>query len=282
MASLTQLKQEIQFNSRLTGVLDALKSIAAQQFQALEHTVTPHEVFFNAIQAIGGTLDLERLSHPFLHPSGPMGVILVTSDTGLLGGLNQQVVIAALQEYRREPGELMVIGERGVSHVREAGLPCHAFPGVSEGARRALANQVGEYALNQVLSGRISRLTIVYPRAFSFTVQKVEIARALPCTEWFHPGDARGARSGPALLESSPADVLEYLVRLWVGQRLFEVFGMSRLAELAARSVHLEGSCQELQRRGQKLRLRYFRERHEVIDRSMRELFASKSLYGNS
>ena len=61
---------------------------------------------------------------------------------------------------------------------------------------------------------------------------------------------------------------------------LVDIFGMSRLAELAARSVHLEGSSQELQRRGKTLQLRYFRERHEVIDRSMRELFASRSLYG--
>ena len=57
---------------------------------------------------------------------------------------------------------------------------------------------------------------------------------------------------------------------------------MSRLAELAARSVHLEGSTQELQRRGKKLHQQYFRRRHEVIDNSMRELFAARSLYGKS
>jgi hypothetical protein len=83
-------------------------------------------------------------------------------------------------------------------------------------------------------------------------------------------------------MESSIANTLEYLVWFWLGQRLYEVLGLSRLAELAARSVHLEGSCQELQRRGQKLRLRYFRQRHEVIDRNMRELFAARALYGQS
>ena len=82
------------------------------------------------------------------------------------------------------------------------------------------------------------------------------------------------------MLESSAASLLEYLVWLWLGGKLYEVFGLSRIAEMAARAVHLEGSSQELQRRGQKLRQQYFRKRHEVIDSNMRELFAARSLYG--
>ena len=65
MASLVRLKQEIQFNTRLGGVLDALKSIAAQQFQALERAFETNDRFFEAIQTIAGTFNLEQVSHPF-------------------------------------------------------------------------------------------------------------------------------------------------------------------------------------------------------------------------
>ena len=283
MASLTKLKQEIQFNTRLGGLLDALKSIAAQQFQSLERKFRSNSAFFDAIHTVAGAFDVEHLSHPFTRSEGPIGVIAVTSDTGLLGGLNQQVVLTAVQEYRRAPGELLIVGERGTSYVREHGLTCRAFKGVVDSERETLAAHVRDYALNQVLSGRLSGLSLVYPRALSFTLQRVELVRALPCAEWFRSKTTvRGTRSGPALLESPASGVLEYLVWLWVGQKLFEVFGTSRLAELAARSVHLEGSSQELQRRGKKLQLRYFRERHEVIDRSMRELFAAKAIFGGA
>ena len=283
MANIVRLKQEIQFNNRLSGLLDALKSIAAQQFQALERKFRTNPVFFEVVQTVLGTFDVEHLSHPFTRPEGPKGVIIVTSETGLLGGLNQQVVLAAMQEYRRAPGELIVIGERGVAYIREAGLSCKAFVGIPESARDALAGEVRDYALNQVLSGRLAGLSIAYPRALSFTLQRVELIRVLPCAEWFRAGTvARGIRSGPVLLESPAANVVEYLVWLWLGEKMIEVLKSSRLAELAARSVHLEGSSQELQRRGKKLQLRYFRERHELIDRNMRELFAAKSLYGKS
>jgi F0F1-type ATP synthase gamma subunit len=283
MASLIRLKQDIQFNVRLGGLLEAMKLIAAQQFQMLERALRSNPTFFEVIETIAGTFDLQRMAHPFTQGGGPMGVIAVTSDTGLLGGLNQQVVVTAVQEYRREPGELMMIGERGAGYVRELGLSCRSFPGVQENNRGTLASQVRDYALNRVLSGHLAALTIVFPRALSFSLQRVELLRALPCTEWFRDRTVpRPVRSGPVLLESSFAETMEYLVWLWLGSRLVDVFGMSRLAELAARSVHLEGSSQELQRRRQKLWLRYFRERREVIDRNLRELFAARSLFNAS
>lgn len=283
MASITRLKLEIQFNSRLAGLLDALKSIAAQQFQSLERQFRANPAFFEAAETILGTFNLAELAHPFTQAGERIGVIAITSDTGLLGGLNQQVIATAMAEYRRSPGELLVIGERGLSYAREAGVGCKAFGGMTEHSRESLASQVRDYALNAVLGGKLGALTIVHPRALSFTTQRIEVIRVLPCTEWFRGReDARGVRGGPVLMESALGDVVEYAVWLWLSQKLIDVLGMSRLAELAARSVHLEGSSQELSRRGQKLKLKYFRERHEVIDRNMRELFAAKSLFGQS
>jgi F0F1-type ATP synthase gamma subunit len=283
MPPITQLKKEIRFNTQLGGLLDILKSIAAQQFQVLEETLRSNPPFFEAIQTIAETFDLGSISHPFTQGTGPVGVIAVTSDAGLLGGLNQQVVTMAVREYRSQPGELMVVGKRGISYVQEYGFSCQGFPGVQDETRRVLAERMRDYALNRVLEGRLGSLTIVYPRALSFTVQRVESIRALPCQAWLQaPHAARGVRGDLLFMESPVASTLEYLVWIWLGEKLYEVFGFSRLAELAARAVHLEGSSQELQRRRDKLRHRYFRERHEVIDRSMRELFAARSLYRSS
>ena len=246
MAAITRLKQEIQFNTQLTRLLDALKAIASQQFQMLEPTIKTNQTFFESVERIAGTFALEHVQHPFTKSSGPMGVIIITSDTGLLGGLNQQVVTTALQEYVRKPGELMVVGERGMMYIREQRLSAKLFPNPLEHGRQTVAAQLRDYALNRVLSGALGSLTVVYPHALSFTLQRVELVRMLPCVEWFQTDapPSRGVRSGPVLLESPLPATLEYLAWLWVGQKLFDVLGWSRLAELAARSVHLEGSSQ--------------------------------------
>ena len=280
MASVTKLKQEMIFNGQLAGLLDAMKSIAAQQFQALERLLQSNPVLFEAIETIAATFELSRISHPFTKSEGPVGVIAITSDTGLVGGLNHQVILRAIQEYRRQPGELMVVGERGINYVREHGFSCRSFASATDDQRRQRAEEVRTYALDRVLAGQLGALSIVYPRALSFAVQRIEVVHVLPCSAWLHTGEAPPIRSGPVLMESSVSSVLEYLVWLWLGQTLVDVLGMSRLAEFSARSIHLDGSAQELRRRGKKLQLRYFKERREVIDRNMRELFSAKAIYG--
>ena len=283
MASIIRLKQEIQFNTRLGSLLDVLKSIAAQQFQILERSMRTNPVFLEALQGIVYTFDLDSVAHPFTQDRGSCGVIAVTSNSGLLGGLNQQVVNVAMREYRKQPGELIIIGERGLSYVKEQGLAFHAFPGVEDDQRETLAAQIRSYALSQVLQQRLGSLTIVHPHALSFTHQQVEVKPVLPCQRWAQAASIpQGVRGGTIIMESALPDIIEYAVWLWLGVTLYEVFGLSRLAELAARAVHLEGSSQELQSRGQTLKRKYFRLRHEAIDANMRELFAARSLFGHS
>jgi len=280
MASITQLRQDIEFTEQLGSLLDVLKSIAAQQFHALERALRVNDRFFTAIQTIAGTLDLDHYTHPFTQSEGPRGVIAVTSDTGFLGGLNQQVIALAAQEYRRAPGALMIVGQRGASYVEERRLPAQYFPGIQEAGRHALATEVRAYALEQVLQGRVGTLSVVYPRALTFTVQRVEMVRLLPCQEWLRGQEPQQTPAGgPIVLESARRDLLEYLVWVWMGEKLVEIFGHGRLAELAARSVHLEGSSQELQQRVRKFRQSYFRRRRELIDANMRELFAARSSF---
>ena len=55
---------------------------------------------------------------------------------------------------------------------------------------------------------------------------------------------------------------------------------MSRLAEFAARFLHLEECTQKLEDMDQKLKFKYFRLQHEITDRSIREIFAGRLNYG--
>ena len=79
------------------------------------------------------------------------------------------------------------------------------------------------------------------------------------------------------ILESTPEAIIEYLVYLWIGQKIFEVFGMSRLAEVAARFMHAEDSSVRIREINSQLRLEYVRAHHEMVDQQMRELFAARA-----
>jgi hypothetical protein len=77
-------------------------------------------------------------------------------------------------------------------------------------------------------------------------------------------------------VESSFEDMVEYLAGVWVASKLYEVFEDSKLAEYAARAMHLEDSAQKLGQEHKKLKHQCFRAAHELVDKSMRESFSSR------
>lgn len=277
MKTISAIKKDLEFNSGLASLIEVLKSIAVAQFRAFEHKMKVYDRLDASVASLLKVIDLARARHPFANPppKGSQVVVAVTSDTGLLGGINMQVVHTAIGLLQEMPGKLVVVGERGKAYARETGCPFAAFGGIIDDERLGQAMQLRDYCLTKMLEDGAGHLKVVYPHPVSFTVQHVRVAALLPFTA------PPGAGGGGVIMESRSGDIVEYLARLSVGNRLYELFGYSRLAEFAARFIHLEGSAQRLKEMDGKLRLEYFRVRHELIDRGMRELFGARKLYGS-
>ncbi|MFA5157329.1 MAG: FoF1 ATP synthase subunit gamma [Candidatus Omnitrophota bacterium] len=282
MKTLSEVKKDLEFARGLTSLIEVLKNIAVSQYRILEQRIKAFEKFMLTIESFFELIDFSQVTHPFLVNQGkPQAVIAITSDSGLLGGLNMQVVTKAVSELEKTPGQLIVIGERGKMYAAESKLPFVAFPGIQDEQRYGQATQLRDYVMTRAIRGDFGNLKVVYPHPVSFTVQRVETISFLP----FSPsavstgqGQAAGGTK-EIILESQLDDIIEYLIYLWIGQKLYDIFGLSRLAEFAARYVHLEESLQKLKEMDSKLRLQYFRIRHELIDRNMRELFSARLLY---
>jgi len=279
MKIISNIKKELEFYHGLSSLIEVLKTIAVTQFKALESKVKPFEKLSLALDGFFELINMEKIRHPFLGAySSNKGalVVAITSDTGLLGGLNMQVVNQALLELEKNPGRLIIVGERGKVYAQESGVSFAAFSGIRDEERHAQAMQLRDYCLEKVLSGAYSFLKVVYPHPFSFSQQRVEVKSFLPYVlpEKYKTLTQKAFKE--VAMESSAEDIAEYLIYLWAGEKFHEVFGLSRLAEFAARFMHLEGSVQRLKEKDKQMQLEYFSARHELIDRNMRELFAAK------
>ena len=105
---------------------------------------------------------------------------------------------------------------------------------------------------------------------------KRKILNILPCSELFEKRKRVAEEAEDIIMESSLSDIIEYLVETWITAKLFEVFEDSKLAEFSARTLHLEESHQVLLKEGKMVRFQYFRSRHELIDKGMRETFSAQ------
>ena len=148
------------------------------------------------------------------------------------------------------------------------------IPGAEHVDRRA-GLAVETVKLADALAHPAVAVFVVYPRFISITLQQAEIEELLPLSKDF----SAGSISIPQILvEPDLESVIEGWVKSWLGFRFFQIFWSSRLAELAARIMHLEGSVQEMTKINNHLRMEYFKYLHGLSDRSIRELTAARLL----
>ena len=278
MLSTQRLKGELKMNTELTDLLDALKWIALAQFRILQKKKERFVNFENAFEGFFQMIDFSSVEHPFAKGEGRLGIIMITSDEGFMGGLNTRVINTALSYPGAADAQLIIIGERGAGYLKDIGRDFTKFPGVTTEGQYDAALKLKDFIMRESLAGKFSRLILVYPKPITFTVQNIEVLKTLPCNELFEKREKLVEESGYIILESSPERIIEYLVETWITQKLFEVFEDSKLSEFSARAVHLEESHQVLQGRDKSLRFQYFKSQHNLIDKGMRETFSSQLL----
>ncbi|MFH1062054.1 MAG: FoF1 ATP synthase subunit gamma [Candidatus Omnitrophota bacterium] len=280
MIPIAQLKGDMEFYRSLGGLIEVLKLVAAAQYQILEKKIKTYGLYLDALSNVFSWLDMQQVRHPFVSASDkPTAIVAITTDAGLLGGLNSLVMNKALEQVSKDDCRMVIVGNRGQLYVEKREMIYANFPGVDDNKRLQQALKLRDYIIENVLKGKFGKVIIVFPRALSFTVQRIEVLRVFPfvCET---KNRLTNLQLSDIILESKFGDIVEHLIYLWLGQKIFEIFGMARLAEQAARFMHLEKCTDRIQDLDKQLRYKYFRAKHEIIDQNMRELFAARLLNG--
>jgi ATP synthase F1 gamma subunit len=294
---LHELKKDLVFNKDLLSLVTTLKNVAGSQFHLLEKKKKRFDAFMNAFAGFFRVVDLVDVVNPLVRSESDVtGVLILTSDSGFMGGLNSGVIRAGLAAVENLPPDkikLIVIGEKGLGVLEDqsTGSELKAFGGINQDTIYEQAVVIKDYLMQEVKEGRIGKLVVAYPKALSFSSQTIEVINLLPCGELFdkhassevsrHVSTNRFiAEAREVIVESSFDDMVEYLAGVWVTSKLFEVFEDGKLAEFSARAMHLEGSLQKVEKEYKKVKQKCFKATHELIDKGMRESFAAKSTKG--
>lgn len=291
MALLSQLRRDLRFNAEFLQLIQTLKNIAASQYHTLEREKERFAEFMDQFAGFFRMTDMVGTEAPLVKTvTEVIGIVLVTSDSGFMGGLNAGVLNAGFDAQGVLPEEkvrFIVIGDKGCTKFSENNRPFKGFPGITQETRYEQAMEIRDYIVKEVMERRIGRVTVVHPRALSFTQQTVDTFNLLPCGELFdksaesvverHSSGIKLIRDARKVaVESAYEDMVEYLAGVWVASKLYEAFEDSKLAEYAARAMHLEDSAQKLEKEHKKLKHQCFRAAHEMVDKSMRESFSSR------
>ena len=278
MPTKTTIKADLEFNSIMKNLVEVLKGIAASQFASLKGLKKEKLAEFqNHFKGFFRMVDLTGSDHPLVSiQTQTIGIVVITSELGFMGALNEKLSAKALEVAGKSPAEFIVVGKKGAAKIKGQGKNVTVFPAIEESKRYERALELKDYVMKEALEKRIGKVVLVYANPVSMTTQKIEALTLIPATELFEEKEKIVIPPKQELcIESDIKDIMTYLVSVWMGHTFYETFFDSKLSEYAAQMMQLEGSLQYLDEQSGILKLAYNKKRAEDIDASMREIFSA-------
>ena len=111
MATIKELKEDMQFNAGLIDLLEVMKSAAVFQFRSLQAKRERYDNFFKMLDGFFQFIGDNGRDHILMAPrTNRRAMLMVTSDEGFMGSLNSQVINTASLYDGFKDAELIIVG----------------------------------------------------------------------------------------------------------------------------------------------------------------------------
>ena len=241
---LRVLRRRIRSVKSTQKITRAMELIAASRITRARNAVEAARPYAEMVTQVIRDLATEASlrDHPLLaarEQVNAVGVLVITSDRGLAGAYNTNVIRRAerLVKEEQEAGRqvrLYAIGRKAEVYFRYRGMaPAQVWTGVSDQPGYDAAQQVGRAVTEDYVSGRIDRVWMAYTDFRSALTQVASTARLLPVDR----AQLEGGTAFPPqfMFEPEPGAILDLLIPKYVEQRVFAGMLESAASEHASR-----------------------------------------------
>jgi F-type H+-transporting ATPase subunit gamma len=195
-----------------------------------------------AIRELAGITEVEH-EFPLLKPRDEIrstGLLVITSDRGLAGAYNSNVIRVAtgiLRDAEKEgrSNRLHVVGRKGLSYFRFRGYPLASqTTGISDAPRFQDAETLGDRRVKEFIDGEVDEVRIAYTDFRSAGSQVATSTRVLPISR--EEVEATKGEINPLYeFEPEPGEILSLLLPRYVNTVIFASMLESSASEHAAR-----------------------------------------------
>ena len=279
MPSLKQIKRRITSVKSTQQITRAMKMVAAAKLRRAQENIIKARPYSHklrdVIKELSGRCDRSR--HPLLALRDPreIGVVVVTSDRGLCGSFNTNIVRRAVKEIeglqKTNPNiHLVTIGRKGTDFIRKRGYDIiqshiHLFRDLHFG----VAASIGESLIDLYVKEELDRIYLIYNEFKSAIQQNVIVEQLLPII----PEEAEDVGYNvDYIYEPDPLSVLSGVLPLYVNMQMWRVFLESNAAEHGARMTAMENATNNAGELIDLLTLTYNKARQAAITKELLEV----------
>ena len=287
MATLKAIRRRVSSVRNIQQITKAMKMVSAARLRRAQEAALAARPYAEKLEAVLQNLATQgqSLSHPLLTARTEQNIdlLLVTSDRGLCGGFNSNLVRAAEAFIRAHPDQkvtVTIVGRRGYDYFRRRPVQIgdhhiNLFGRLTP----ALANQIGARLSQRFIKGETDGVYVLYARFRSAVVQIPTLDHMLPIIPKERAADALPVSE--YLYEPQPQELLESLLVRYIDMLIYRAMLESVASEHGARMTAMENATNNAVDMIDRLTLDMNRARQASITRELLEIVStSESMKG--
>lgn len=274
MPSLKQTRKRIASVRNTQQITKAMKMVSAAKLRRAQEAVEKARPYSTRLDELLASVaaNAGEGSHPFLEPGAdrPAEVIVITSDRGLCGGYNTNLIKAAEAFLRSEAGRdatIVACGRRGHDYFRRHHEDRITMRHVNRPFDLGLAREVAAEVARRFRAGEVGSVYLVSSRFRSAISQAPAVQRLLP-VERSEGGDG----GTDYVFEPDPAALLATLLERYIDTTIFQAFLEANASEHGARMTAMDSATRNASEMIGRLTLQMNRVRQAAITTELMEI----------
>ena len=280
MPGSKEIRTKIKSVQNTRKITKAMEMVAASKMRKAQERMRAARPYGEKIRNVAAHISHANpeYRHPFLvhrDTVKKVGIIIITTDKGLCGGLNTNIQRLALNkikdwESEGEAFEVCCIGNKGLGFMQRLGA--NVVSQVTQmGDRPTMEKMIG--AIKVMLDGythdRFDRLVIFYTKFINTMKQEPVMEQLLPLS-----GERLGSPEGAwdYIYEPEPKVVLDQVLMRYVEAMIFQALSENMASEQSARMVAMKSASDNAGSVIDELTLIYNKTRQAAITKELSEI----------
>lgn len=284
MPSLQSLRRKIAAFKNTQKITKAMKMVAAAKLKRSQDRILAARPYAHKMREVLANLSrrVNRAAHPLLQKRAgtQVEILVVTSDRGLCGGFNGNIVRKGVEFLRQSEANgrrvnLSIVGRKGRDYFRRRPWPIRQeWTGVFDKLSFEHAIDIGGDLTENFIQGTFDELYVVYNEFKSAIQQRVIVEKLFPVdtTAEFETAKTETTLGGSYLYEPDEAGLLNALVPKHFQIQTFRILLESAAAEHGARMAAMDGATRNAGQLIKKVTLYYNKTRQAAITKELMDI----------
>jgi F-type H+-transporting ATPase subunit gamma len=278
MANLKDIKKRIGSLKNTSQITKAMKMVSAAKLRRAQEAIVAARPYADKMQAVLSNLSsgVDSSSNPLLEVREvqKVGVILFTSDRGLCGGFNGNLIKkmekAAAAELAGKEIVYNFYGKKGKEYFKRRGIePVIENSTASAGNGYDLSLDMSDSVIDAYVNGEIDELYLIYGEFESAMTQTPVFERLLPIVS---EDTSEDTEAPDFLFEPDATGLLERLLPKYIASQLYRAVLETAASEHGARMSAMDSASKNAGEMIGDLTVQYNRVRQAAITTDLMDI----------